>query len=546
MSVAHPQSVASFAQGEMADLIRNFPWEIHPLGNAAEWHPVFHSTLSLVLESRFPMFLYWGKDNFCFYNDAFRLTMGSDKHPHALGKPAPEVWPEVWPGIKAVIDQINEIGTPVYAEDSQTWILRNGKLDETFWTFSYSPVRDLNGAILGVLSVCMETTEKVNATQALQKSEESLRHLMEQAPVGILVVKGEEMIMDFANDLYLSIVDRDKSWIGKPIWDCLPEVREQGYDQTMRDVFRTGKPFRSAEQKIDIRKKGELVTGYFTFSYDPLRDENGTINSVMVLVTDVTEQIFERQKVEYAEERMRQAIDASQLGTFDYNLLTNEIVTSERFNQIWGYIYSADHNSLVDAIHPDDLIIRERAHRRAYSTGHLNYEARVIWKNKMVRWVRVDGKVFYDKERTPIRMIGSVLDITEATELRERLTRTADSLQLALKAGRLGSYEYDINTGRIDCTEQCKLNFGLLRDDALNFERLLTIIIPEDRKGMMQAVENSIRFNIPYDTEYRIGLSDGSIRWIHASGLPVYDKKGRPQQLIGVTSDVTVQKARLN
>jgi PAS domain S-box-containing protein len=524
--------------GEMSTLINNYPWEEHELGMLDEWPPLLRSTLSLMLDSQFPMFLYWGPRLLCFYNDAFRSKLASDRHPAALGRPASEVWPEVWSEIEQVISEVYRSGGSVYNEDHYAELMRNGKLESSYWTYSYSPVRSDSGEIRGVLSVCIETTERVVGALLLRQKEEELTSLFQQAPVGILLIGREGLVIDFVNSMYLQLVGRDASCLGQGVWDVLPEIAAQGYDRILANVFDTGIPFRSSEQRVDIEKQGRLIAGYFTFAYEPVKDFKGEIKSVMVIVVEVTEQVKARQKVEFAEERVRLAVEVNQLGTFDYNLLTDEIETSERFRQIWGYVYHASHESLVRAIHPEDLLIRERAHRKAYSTGHLSYQVRIFWKNNVMRWIKVEGKVFYDSERVPVRMIGTVEDITEEKELKDSLTKTASSLQLALRAGKLGWYEYDVNSGRIDCNEQCKANFGLLKDDGLNFERLVSMIIPSDRKSMMNAVENSFKNNLPYETEYHVKWYDDTIHHLRASGLPVFDSKGRPAQMVGVTLEL--------
>jgi PAS domain S-box-containing protein len=531
---------------EMALLMRNFNWADHRLGPIESWPRELSVVLNMMLDSQFPMFLYWGPEYTSFYNDAFREKLGEEKHPIALGAPAYKVWPEVWGGIKEVIDLVTDSGRPVFKEDHYTQILRNKKLEETYWTYCYSGIRDEYGKIAGILSICMETTEKVHAARTARQSEDNLRNLMAQAPIGLLIVKGPEMTIDFANDQYLRIVDGDPSWIGKVVWDCLPDLREQGYEEILLNVFKSGVAFESVERPVSIRKKGLLFTGYFTFSYQAMKNHNGEITSVMVIVLDVTEQVQARQRVEGSEEKLKQALEVSKLGTFDFDLTTNRLETSERFNYIWGHVSNTDHGTLIKAIHPEDVSIRERAHRIAYSTGHLSYEARIYWKTGKLRWIRAEGKVFYDSARIPIRMIGTVADITEEREVKDRLEKTANSLDLALKAGRLGSYEYDVNSGRIECNEQCKANFGLLKDDPLNFDRFMSLVVPEDRKGVLTAIESAFKSNIAYEAEYRVRWLDGTVHMIKASGLPVFDKKGRPHQLIGVTSEISVKKLSLN
>lgn len=148
--------------GEMGALTRAYPWDDTSIGSPTHWPQSLRTTISIVLNSCFPMFLFWGPELLCFYNDAYRPSLGNNgKHPNALGKPALEIWPEIWPVIKPLIDQVMAGGPAVYREDQLIPIYRNGHLEDVYWTFSYSPVRDESNKVAGVLVTCTETTEKV-------------------------------------------------------------------------------------------------------------------------------------------------------------------------------------------------------------------------------------------------------------------------------------------------------------------------------------------------------------------------------------------------
>ncbi len=146
----------------MGALIRSFNWEATSLGPPEAWPQSLRTTISIVLNNRFPMFLFWGDDLLCFYNDAYRPILGNDgKHPAALGKTAVGVWPEIWSIVKPYIDQVMAGGPAVWREDQLIPIYRNGRLEDVYWTYSFSPVADENNQVAGILVTCTETTEKV-------------------------------------------------------------------------------------------------------------------------------------------------------------------------------------------------------------------------------------------------------------------------------------------------------------------------------------------------------------------------------------------------
>ena len=156
--------------GELGAVTRSHNWSDSVLGAPESWPQSLRTTLSIILNSKFPMFLFWGPDLICFYNDAYRPSLGNTgKHP-AVGKKGADLWPEIWGSIKPVIDNVLNGGEATFSEDQLLPIYRNGKLDDVYWTFSYSPVFDESGTPAGVFVTCTETTEKVLIAKSLTES----------------------------------------------------------------------------------------------------------------------------------------------------------------------------------------------------------------------------------------------------------------------------------------------------------------------------------------------------------------------------------------
>ena len=154
--------------GEMAGLIRGFDWSKSVLGPVDTWSYTLLTTVNMLLASRHPMFLWWGPDLIQFYNDGYRPSIRDDKHPAAVGQRGLECWPEIWPIIGPQIEAVMERGESTWNLNQLVPINRNGKLEEVYWTYSYSPVRDEDGAIQGTLVVCSETTEQVLSERRLR------------------------------------------------------------------------------------------------------------------------------------------------------------------------------------------------------------------------------------------------------------------------------------------------------------------------------------------------------------------------------------------
>jgi PAS domain-containing protein len=231
-----------FGSGEMADLTRAFDWNQTPLGPVEQWPDALLITVNTILTSRHPMFLWWGDQLVQFYNDAYRPSIREDKHPRALGQPGRECWREIWSIIGPQIDAVMTSGIASWHEDQLVPIYRHGKLEDVYWTYGYSPVRDSLGNICGTLVVCTETTEGVLARQQLQQESQRLADLFQQAPAFFAVLGGPEFVFEMVNPLYQELIGQ-RSVIGKSLHEAVPETEDQGFIDLLERVYKTGQPF---------------------------------------------------------------------------------------------------------------------------------------------------------------------------------------------------------------------------------------------------------------------------------------------------------------
>jgi signal transduction histidine kinase len=153
--------------GEMAARVVAFDWRQTPLGPIQDWPISLRATAAMVLENRFPMTLLWGRDLRHLYNDAYVPVLG-DKHPTALGQPASVVWSEIWPILGPQTDMVLQGKGATWNEHLLLPMDRKGFVEETYFTFSYGPLRDDSGAIGGMLVTCTETTPQVQGERQLQ------------------------------------------------------------------------------------------------------------------------------------------------------------------------------------------------------------------------------------------------------------------------------------------------------------------------------------------------------------------------------------------
>jgi signal transduction histidine kinase len=152
--------------GEMGLLARAFDWGRTPVGPVVRWPQSLRTAVSILLESKFPMLLCWGQDFVQFYNDPFRPILGQSKHP-ALGRSTRETFAEAWHIIGPLFEQVMQ-GEAVGFEDMLVPLDRYGFLEECYFVYSYSPIRDETGGVGGILVTCTETSGRVLAERRLR------------------------------------------------------------------------------------------------------------------------------------------------------------------------------------------------------------------------------------------------------------------------------------------------------------------------------------------------------------------------------------------
>ncbi|MCL4295508.1 MAG: GAF domain-containing protein [Anaerolineae bacterium] len=165
--------------GEMGALMRTVDWSKTLLGPVEQWPQSLRTAVSICLSSRFPILIWWGPDMVMLYNDAYRPMLGANKHPGALGQRGRECWPEIWHIIGPMLEGVLSHGEATWSNDQMLPLERYGYTEETYFTFSYSPIRDEN-SISGIFTAVTETTQRVLGERRLR----TLRELGARASEG--------------------------------------------------------------------------------------------------------------------------------------------------------------------------------------------------------------------------------------------------------------------------------------------------------------------------------------------------------------------------
>jgi signal transduction histidine kinase/CheY-like chemotaxis protein len=151
----------------LAELVQRTDWAATPIGPMDEWPQSLRTALSICLQSRFPILLWWGPQLVMLYNDAYSAILGA-KHPRALGQAGAECWPEIWEIIGPMLAGVLDRGAATWSEDQLLLLERNGFPEECYFTFSYSPIREEGDRIGGVFTAVTETTAHVVAERRVR------------------------------------------------------------------------------------------------------------------------------------------------------------------------------------------------------------------------------------------------------------------------------------------------------------------------------------------------------------------------------------------
>jgi len=407
--------------GEMGALIRQYPWADSSLGNPSGWPTPLRIMVRLLLTTNHPMFVFWGPEFICLYNDAFSRSQGPEKHPQMLGARGRIVWAEIWHLIGEQIDHVMSAKGATWQENQLVPITRHGRKEDVYWTYGYSPIDDPAAplGVGGVLVVCTETTQQVLNASRLREAEARWRELFEQAPGFMCSLSGPEHIFEFCNPAYFALIDRDDV-IGKRLIDALPWASEQGFIDILDRVYSLGESFvaTGARMAVPGRHGSVEVIRYVDFVYQPIVGDNEQVKGIFVLGSDVTERVVANQALRKSEERLRIACDAAELGIHDFDVASGVVSWDERARAFWGVDpdETVTYKVFAAGLHVDD---REPTRLQLLKSidpdGDRRYiaEYRVIHRHTgTLRWLLATGHVSFDG-RIPLRLVGTVIDITD-------------------------------------------------------------------------------------------------------------------------------------
>lgn len=423
------------ASGEMAEFVKQHDWGLTAAGPVDNWPDSLCVTINTVLNSPFPMVLYWGRDLIVFYNDALRAILGSGgKHPHILGKKASEAWSEIWSSIEPAFQQVLAGGKAAVLHDQLLPVFRHGRIEQVYWTVTLSPVQSRSGIVEGVLASSAETTNRLTR----------LFSVVENSSSPIAIFKGPDFIIEEANTASLDLWNAPAEAIGRPLLELFPQVKDHPFVKILREVSATGESSHGYEIPSSFGSGDKSAEKYFNFEYRPYRDKGGATGAVMVLGTDVTEQVRVKRQLAIAQEDMNASIVAAELGYWNLDPMRNTLKCNAKTRELFGLPEEEDIdlNLALKAIHEldrDMVTAKMTETLLGRNNGTYDIQYRVSTGKRDYRYVRTVGKAYFDNAGLAYRLSGTVRDITlerekqDAVNYEKRLYETVlENTSLAL------------------------------------------------------------------------------------------------------------------
>ena len=445
--------------GEMGALTRAHDWSATPIGPPDTWPQSLRTAVRILLNTNHPMFIWWGPELIQFYNDAYRQTMGPERHPSALGQRGRDCWAEIWPIIGPQIEQVMSGGGATWHENQLIPVTRHGRLEQVWWTYGYSPIDEADG-VGGVLVVCRDVTKEHLAAEALREREAELARVQQIGRIGGLEVDLRTGFRNRRSPEYLLIHGLPPDAVNETHEDWVQRVHPDDREATekkFRDAVAGEVRDYTVRYRIIRPSDGELR--WISVKSTIERDANGKAVRLVGAHSDITEQVEAERALQQSEAEQRKL--AGQLAELNATLAERvEEKTRER-DRIWNVsqdlLLVADRNGVWQTVnpawtrtlgwseaellnrtsewldHPDDGGTT-RAHVRKMLAGDttVRFESRFRHKDGSYRWLSWTG--VSDKDR----IYAVARDVTAEKAATDRLKAAEEALRQSQKMEAVG------------------------------------------------------------------------------------------------------------
>jgi len=479
--------------------------------------------------------------NFEMANKAY-LALIEKTEEEVIGKNFFDCLPEMKAMTEPLLKGVMESGSAYHSPELEVILNRQGKRERAFFNLVYEPMKEADGSVSGIMVVATEVTE-----QRLQDENNSrFAAIVQSTSDAIIAVNLNRLIVNWNASAERIFGYTEAEILGKPITTLIPEGLWYQEDEFF-DKILNNQPI---EHFKTIRKHKSGSPIDISLSISPIKDKQGNIVSISKIARDISRQKTIEQLISDNEEKLKILVEASELGTWELQVRDGKVSYSPRYLHYMGYqeTDTPTHEELKQRLHPDDRKVREQAFGQAYESGILNYTTRVMWPDGSLHWIEAKGKVLYDGQNKPLRIIGTIRDLTEEKRKQQQIEENELRLRTAALSSELGTWDYDPKTEVMRWDDASRKLFGVGADVPVSVDLFWERMHPEDRPAaldkMLAALNPRIATN--YESEYRItGLPNDELRWIHAKGKAFFDENQVPYHFSGTVLDITEKRMAL-
>ncbi|MFN3429716.1 MAG: PAS domain-containing protein, partial [Candidatus Sericytochromatia bacterium] len=374
-----------------------------------------------------------------------------------------------------------------------------------------------------------------------------LSRAVAQSPQGVCLLEGPEHVFVSANAAYQAIIP-GRELLGRTVRAVFPEIESQGVYELLDKVYHTGEPVMMTALPLQLETSpgAPLRQAYFNFTYQPVRRDDGTVQGVLALVTEVTNEVNDQLALRRSDERY-QALARTDTqfvwGTGPSGLVEDmpewRHFTGQTLDEVRG-------TGWANAVHPDDRDHTAAAWATAVEKKALyEVEYRAQHHEGGYRWLRVRGVPVLETDGTIREWIGTADDITRQKDLLNALKRSEARYELAALATNDAIWDWDLTTDGLEWNAGVQSLFGYTASQVEpGIEWWYEHIHPEDRERVVSGIHAVIDHGGQVWTDgYRFLRGDGTYAWVTDRGYCVHDEHGKPRRMVGAMHDHSQQRA---
>jgi PAS domain S-box-containing protein len=559
--------------GEMGARMRAFDWDRSPLGPPQRWAAALQTTLGILLSSQHPMFIFWGPEHRCFYNDAYAMSIGPEKHALMLGAKGSECWSETWHVIGPQIDFVMSGRGSTWHENQLIPLVRHGRREDAYWTYGYSPIPDAGAAhgIGGVLVVCTETTQQVLSEQRqtfLVELDDALRRHNDARRIVATAIEALGRHLGVNRVGYGQVLPDDENIVLEtnftdgvtPVIGTFPlnefgahNVARQRRGETVvcddvsLDPLADATPWTVIETRgvvaVPLVRDGRFRASLFVNVRCPRvwsGHEVALIERVAARIWDAVERAQAEAQLLLTTHRFELALQGSFVTlayqdldlryTWLYNRALNFHVP-EALGRTDAELFPAEDAATLMAIKHD--VIRSRERRRQAVSVRVRGVQRHF---DLLVEPMFGGQGGVDGVRC------AAFDITDMKKTEIALRESEERMRLAAEATAVGLWEWNVESRRFWWDTQMFLIYGRAPTDDMHVEyhAWSAAVLPEDLVRQEMELRTTVESCRASRREFRIRrLSDGAVRHLRTVEMVRTNARGEAECVVGTTLDIT-------